>query len=134
MVLFLLLFCSLPFFPAGLACAPAPPSAAPAPMQEALPREVFGNVTDFAGKPVAGATVALADDRKTAVTTNSDGKFLMKSAVAEPRLRISSAGYYDTLLVVTATDKAQLVQLRTVDRYKRTLKKKYKAANKAWKN
>ena len=102
--------------------------------QGTLAREVFGNVTDYSGKPVAGATVALADDRKTAVTTNSDGKFLMKIAIMEPQLRISSAGYYDTLLVVTAASNAQSVQLRAVDRYKRKLKKKYKAANKAWKN
>ncbi|WP_182888380.1 carboxypeptidase-like regulatory domain-containing protein [Hymenobacter rubripertinctus] len=110
------------------------PRVSGAPVQQGVARELFGHVTDFTGAPLAGATVAVEEDRKSSVITNSVGKFLLVSPQRQPQLRISSAGYYDTLVAVTTLNTSIEVQLRPIDRYKRKLKKQYKAANKAWKN
>ena len=129
LVFWLLQLASSAFYPpTGLAGGLAPS------VQQGGAQELFGHVTDYSGTPLAGATVALAENRQSSVITNSVGKFLLMSPVPMPQLRISSAGYYDTLVAVTAANSSVEVRLRTIDRYKRKLKKRYKAANKAWKN
>lgn len=109
----------------------AVPIGVPGTMQQAPVYQLVGSVTGQAGKPLAGATVALANNRNSSVITNSVGQFLLPSPDATPALRFSFAGYYDTTAVMPATG-TLVVEMRPVARYKKQLKKQVKSAKKAW--
>lgn len=107
------------------------PAATPVKVQQAPIHQLVGSVVGQAGKPLAGATVALANNRNSSVITNSVGQFLLPSPDPTPALRISFAGYYDTTAVMPAAG-TLVVEMRPVARYKKQLKKQVKSARKAW--
>lgn len=106
---------------------------APARAQAAVPRELYGNVLNFDGSPLAGATVALSTDSRMLVITNAEGRFVLTTSLPAPSLRITSVGYYDTLVVVPAATAALSARLRPVPNYARQFKRQSKAAKRAYK-
>lgn len=114
--------------------AEAKPSAGsvgtPAPAQ---PRMLAGNVVDEWGKPLQGATVMVLGDKMHSVSTNSEGNFLLPTVVPAPVVQISFAGYQEAERVVRGPADL-LFKLDPIEGYKRDLKKRSKAAVKAWKH
>ncbi|RSK47139.1 carboxypeptidase-like regulatory domain-containing protein [Hymenobacter rigui] len=136
---------------AALAQQTPEPAAEPAPaarpelLAEVLPvstvREVAkpekkilaGNVVDEWGNPLMGATVMVAGDQLHSVSTNSSGDYLLPVAGPAPVVRVSFAGYQDAECI--ARGPADLLfKLEPIEGYKRDLKKRSKAAVKAWKH
>ncbi|NVO32150.1 carboxypeptidase-like regulatory domain-containing protein [Hymenobacter lapidiphilus] len=113
---------------------PGAPLPATPGVQGPATREVYGNVTDLKNIPVAGASVSVGTDSRTLVVTNSEGRFLLKGSALEFRLLITSAGYYDTSVVVPAASTAFNARLRPIANYKRQFKRQYKSAKRAYKN
>lgn len=116
---------------------PDPEAARPAAVHSAQASsfQLIGTITNTAGQPLAGATVASLADRNVSASTNSEGQYLLVSAVPTPQVKVSFAGYFDTTFVATNEGPPVTVQLRAVDkykRYKRQLNKQSKAADKAW--
>ncbi|AHJ97221.1 hypothetical protein Hsw_1626 [Hymenobacter swuensis DY53] len=110
--------------------------AVPAPLPVETPKPVkktlAGNVVDEWGNPLMGATVMVLGDQLHSVSTNSAGDYLLPTTGAAPVVRVSFAGYQDAERV--ARGPADLLfKLEPIEDYKRNLKKRSKAATKAWK-
>ena len=104
------------------------PAEAPKPVKKML----TGNVVDEWGNPLMGATVMVLGDQLHSVSTNSAGDYLLPATGAAPVVRVSFAGYQDAERV--ARGPADLLfKLEPIEDYKRNLKKRSKAATKAWK-
>ncbi|WP_170170347.1 carboxypeptidase-like regulatory domain-containing protein [Hymenobacter perfusus] len=107
---------------------PAPVETTAKPVKKTL----AGNVVDEWGKPLMGATVMVLGDQLHSVSTNSAGDYLLPTTGAAPVVRVSFAGYQDAERV--ARGPADLLfKLEPIEDYKRNLKKRSKAATKAWK-
>lgn len=110
------------------AVASPQPAEAPKPVK----RTLAGNVVDEWGKPLMGATVMVLGDQLHSVSTNSAGDYLLPATGTAPVVRVSFAGYQDAERV--ARGPADLLfKLEPIEDYKRNLKKRSKAATKAWK-
>lgn len=108
--------------------------SAPLPVETAKPvkKTLAGNVVDEWGNPLMGATVMVLGDQLHSVSTNSAGDYLLPATGAAPVVRVSFAGYQDAERV--ARGPADLLfKLEPIEDYKRNLKKRSKAATKAWK-
>jgi nucleoid-associated protein YgaU len=111
----------------------------PAPVVEAAPVEVKdfkGTVVDELGEPLAGVVVSVVSAKNqfsaaTTTTTNSEGEYLLRTTNASPVLQVSYAGYEDIRQQATYA-RPITFQLQAIDNYERRLKKKVKAAEKAW--
>ncbi|WP_185817076.1 carboxypeptidase-like regulatory domain-containing protein [Hymenobacter metallilatus] len=123
---------------------PAATPARPDLLAEALPapaareagapakRILAGNVVDEWGNPLMGATVMVTGDQLHSVSTNSSGDYLLPVTGPAPVVRVSFAGYQDAERI--ARGPADLLfKLEPITGYKRDLKKRSKAAVKAWK-
>ncbi|MCA8829771.1 carboxypeptidase-like regulatory domain-containing protein [Hymenobacter pini] len=92
-----------------------------------------GNVVDEWGNPLKGATVMIVGDHLHSVSTNSAGDYLLPVGVATPVIRVSFAGYEDAERV--ARGPADLLfKLEPIKGYRKELKKRTKAATRAWKH
>ncbi|TGD82258.1 carboxypeptidase-like regulatory domain-containing protein [Hymenobacter wooponensis] len=101
---------------------------------ESLPVKVLtGTVFNDMGEPLAGANVSVVGDKNNTITTNSVGGYVLRTTTAKPVLRITYAGYKDMEQTVSATQPTSFT-LEAVANYKRDLKKRSKAAEKAYKN
>ncbi|GGG41813.1 hypothetical protein GCM10011378_17670 [Hymenobacter glacieicola] len=90
-----------------------------------------GNVVDEWGKPLMGATVMILGDKEHSVSTNSEGNYLLPTTTAAPVVQVSFAGYVAAERV--ARSQADLLfKLEPIKGYKRDLKKRSKAAARAW--
>ena len=106
---------------------------------EAAPLEVRdfkGIVVDELGEPLAGVVVSVVSGKNqfsaaTTTTTNSEGEYLVHSTNVAPVLMVSYAGYQDIQQQATYAHPITF-QLEAIDGYERQLKKKVKAAEKAW--
>lgn len=111
----------------------------PAPAVAAAPLEVKdfkGTVVDELGEPLAGVVVSVVSAKNqfsaaTTTTTNSEGEYLLRTTNAAPVLQVSYAGYEDIQQQATYA-RPITFQLQAIDNYERQLKKKVKAAEKAW--
>ena len=92
-----------------------------------------GNVFNDMGEPLAGATVSVVGDKNNSITTNSVGGYVLHTSATSPVLRITYAGYKDLEQTVSTTQPTSFT-LEAVANYKRDLKKRSKAAEKAYKN
>ncbi|MET4105271.1 carboxypeptidase-like regulatory domain-containing protein [Hymenobacter sp. UYP22] len=110
---------------------PVTPPASPARPEKKI---LAGNVVDEWGNALKGATVMVVGDQLHSVSTNSAGDYLLPvTAVAPPLLRVSFAGYQDAERV--ARGPADLLfKMEPVAGYRKALKKRTKAATKAWKH
>ncbi|HEX8429379.1 carboxypeptidase regulatory-like domain-containing protein [Hymenobacter sp.] len=108
-----------------------------APVVEAAPLEVKafkGAVVDEMGEPLAGVVVSIISGKNQysiTTTTNAEGEYLLQTTNAAPMLLVSYAGYQDVQQQATYAHPITF-QLEPVDNYERQLKKKAKAAEKAW--
>lgn len=108
---------------------------APAPVSPARPEKkiLAGNVVDEWGNALKGATVMVVGEQLHSVSTNSTGDYLLPVTAVAPLLRVSFAGYQDAERV--ARGPADLLfKLEPVAGYRKDLKKRTKAATKAWKH
>jgi hypothetical protein len=96
------------------------------------PRLLMGTVLNEQGMPLAGAVVLVASDHSSATSTNAEGQYVIRSAVAEPVLRVSYVGYQDAEYPSHAGQPVTFT-LEPVDNYSRQFKKQSKAAQKAHK-
>lgn len=101
--------------------------------QEASVKVLTGNVFNDMGEPLAGATVSVVGDKNNSITTNSVGGYVLHTSATSPVLRITYAGYKDLEQTVSTTQPTSFT-LEAVANYKRDLKKRSKAAEKAYKN
>lgn len=126
----------------AIAMSSVTPTAAtptPALLVEAAPLEVKdfrGTVVDELGEPLAGVVVSVVSAKNqfsaaTTTTTNSEGEYLLRTTNASPVLLVSYAGYEDIQQQATYA-RPITFQLEAIDNYERQLKKKVKAAEKAW--
>ncbi|WP_277227217.1 carboxypeptidase regulatory-like domain-containing protein [Hymenobacter sp. YC55] len=119
--------------------APIVATPSPAPVVEGAPVEVKefrGTVVDDLGEPLAGVVVSIVSAKNqfsaaTTTTTNSEGEYLLRTTNASPVLLVSYAGYEDIQQQATYA-RPITFQLEAIDNYERQLKKKVKAAEKAW--
>lgn len=108
-----------------------------APVVEVAPAEVKdfkGTVVDELGEPLAGVVVSVVAGKNqfsNATTTNSEGEYLLHTTNASPVLLVSYAGYQEIQQQATYAHPITF-QLEAIDGYERQLKKKVKAAEKAW--
>jgi hypothetical protein len=101
---------------------------------ESLPVNVLtGTVFNDMGEPLAGASVSVVGDKNNTITTNSVGGYVLRTTTVKPVLRITYAGYKDLEQMVSATQPTSFT-LEAVANYKRDLKKRSKAAEKAYRN
>lgn len=121
--------------PDALAKAVQLPPAQPqsAALGKATPRTLTGNVVDEWGKPLMGATVVVLGEKERSVSTNSEGNYLLPTTAVTPVIQVSFAGYQDAERAVHGPADL-LFKLEPVAGYKRDLKKRSKAATKAWKH
>ncbi|MBC8084178.1 MAG: carboxypeptidase regulatory-like domain-containing protein [Hymenobacter sp.] len=98
-------------------------------------KDFTGVVVNAEGKPLAGAVVSIASDKSQAsiTTTNADGEYLLHSTASAPLLLVSYAGYVEIQQQATYA-RPITFQLEPIANYERELKKKSKAAGKAWRN
>ncbi|MFD2787587.1 carboxypeptidase regulatory-like domain-containing protein [Hymenobacter rubripertinctus] len=109
-----------------------PPTSRPVAAGLLAVKMLAGNVVDEWGNPLRGATVMVLGDQLHSVSTNSTGDYLLPAPGAAPVIRVSFAGYQDAERI--ARGPADLLfKLDPVQDYKRDLKKRTKAAAKAWK-
>ncbi len=120
----------------AMSIAPVPtPSAAP--IKEDVPLEVKnfkGTVIDELGEPLAGVVVSVVASKNQfslATTTNAEGEYLLQTTAASPVLLVSYAGYEDVQQQAMPA-RPITFQLQPIDGYERQLKKRVKAAEKAW--
>ena len=112
--------------------AEAVPVALPAEAAKPVKKTLVGNVVDEWGNPLMGATVMVVGDQLHSVSTNSAGDYLLPATGTAPVVRVSFAGYQDAERI--ARGPADLLfKLEPIEDYKRDLKKRSKAATKAWK-
>lgn len=86
------------------------------------------------GEPLAGVVVSIISGKNQysiTTTTNAEGEYLLQTTNAAPMLLVSYAGYQDVQQQATYAHPITF-QLEPVDNYERQLKKKAKAAEKAW--
>lgn len=96
-------------------------------------RSLVGKVVTIAGKPLAGATVmVLGDHKNNAAITNQEGQFLLTTRQEKPVLVVSCAGFEESEVDVPPAGQP-LIELTPIDRYKKQLRKRGKAAYKEWK-
>ena len=113
----------------------ATPSVAP--VTEAASVEVKdfkGVVVDDLGEPLAGVVVSVVSGKNqfsSATTTNAEGEYLLQTTSAAPVLLVSYAGYKDVQQQATYAGPITF-QLESIDGYERKLKRRAKAAEKAW--
>ncbi|TGE08652.1 carboxypeptidase-like regulatory domain-containing protein [Hymenobacter fodinae] len=101
---------------------------------ESLPIKVLtGTVFNDMGEPLAGANVTVVGDKNNTITTNSVGGYVLRTTAAQPVLRITYAGYKDLEQTVNPLHPTSFT-LEAVANYKRDLKKRSKAAEKAYRN
>lgn len=91
-----------------------------------------GTVLNDDNEPVPGAVVSVITEPTNSASTNSAGIFVLHSAVAKPVLQVRCAGYIDSEQPGSYA-KPIMFKLTTVPDYERQLKKKGKAAYKAYK-
>lgn len=109
---------------------PAAPPASPARPEKKI---LAGNVVDEWGNALKGATVMVVGEQLHSVSTNSAGDYLLPVTATAPLLRVSFAGYQDAERV--ARGPADLLfKMEPVAGYRKDLKKRTKAAAKAWKH
>ena len=108
--------------------APSPPAAVAPPVTDRL---LTGTVVNEAGNPLAGVTVTLVQDPNQSSITNSAGGYILHSKTDSPVLRVSYAGYQE-LQVSAGGSEPLRVQLAALNNYERALKKRSKAADKAY--
>ncbi|GAB2780836.1 hypothetical protein HNQ93_001304 [Hymenobacter luteus] len=110
---------------------PAPPQSGTSGKPSS--RTLTGSVVDEWGKPLMGATVMVVGEKEHSVSTNSEGNYLLPTTAATPVIQVSFAGYQSAERVVRGPADL-LFKLEPVQGYKRDLKKRSKAATKAWKH
>lgn len=112
--------------------APAPTAATKkAAAAKPIAKTLTGYVLNEEGEPLAGATII--SEKGEVITTNADGQFMIQSTAATPVLRASYAGYQELQLPIN-TLQPTTFRLDPIEDYERQLKKRSKAANKAWKH
>jgi hypothetical protein len=100
---------------------------------EAQPiRTLTGAVFNELGEPLAGATVTVVGEKNASIITNSIGGYVLRTNATPPVLRVTYAGYKELEQTVSATQPTSFT-LEPVANYKRNLKKRSKAAVKAYK-
>jgi hypothetical protein len=97
------------------------------------PREVTGTVLNNMGQPLAGASVTVVGEKNGAVSTNSAGGFVIRTATEKPVIHVSYAGYDEDEQQMLGTEPLTF-SLNPINKYKKQLKKRSKAAQKAWKH
>ena len=97
------------------------------------PREVTGTVLNNMGEPLAGASVTVVGEKSGAVSTNSAGGFVIRTAAEKPVIHVSYAGYEEDEQQMIGSEPLTF-SLNPIDKYKKQLKKRSKAAQKAWKH
>ncbi|WP_324671021.1 carboxypeptidase-like regulatory domain-containing protein [Hymenobacter sp. GOD-10R] len=97
------------------------------------PREVTGTVLNNMGQPLAGASVTVVGEKNGAVSTNSAGGFVIRTAAEKPMIHVSYAGYDEDEQQMLGTEPLTF-SLNPINKYKKQLKKRSKAAQKAWKH
>ncbi|WP_460621737.1 carboxypeptidase regulatory-like domain-containing protein [Hymenobacter tenuis] len=120
--------------PAPVIPAPAPTVAEPVVVVvKPAVKILAGNVVDEWGNPLMGATITIVGDKMQSVSTNSEGNYMLPTTAKAPVIQVSFAGYQDAERI--ARGPADLLfKLDPISDYKRDLKKRSKAATKAWKN
>jgi hypothetical protein len=114
--------------------APAANSTAEVVKKEKAPAKsvskvLTGYVLNEEGEPLAGATVI--SEKGDIITTNADGQFVIQSTAATPVLRVSYAGYQELQMPIN-TLQPTTFRLDPIEDYERQLKKRSKAATKAY--
>ena len=115
--------------PAAPAATPAVPdttAVAPVVTEQVL----TGTVVNETDKPVAGVTVTLVADPNQVSITNAAGGYIIHSKAEAPELRVSCAGYQELQVAAGATP--LVIKLVRLNNYERQLKKRSKAADKAY--
>lgn len=96
-------------------------------------REVTGTVLNNMGQPLAGASVSVVGEKNGAVSTNSAGGYVIRTATEKPVIHVSYAGYEEDEQLMPGTEPLTF-SLKPIEKYKKNLKKRSKAAQKAWKH
>jgi len=97
------------------------------------PREVTGSVLSNMGQPLAGASVSVVGEKGGAVSTNSAGAYVLRTSAEKPVIHVSYAGYDEDEQTMLGTEPLTF-SLNPIDKYKKQLKKRSKAAQKAWRH
>ncbi|OUJ72684.1 carboxypeptidase-like regulatory domain-containing protein [Hymenobacter crusticola] len=97
------------------------------------PREITGTVLSNMGQPLAGASVMVVGEKNGAASTNSAGGFVLRTAAEKPMIHVSYAGYEEDEQQMLGSEPLTF-SLTPIDKYKKQLKKRSKAAQKAWKH
>ena len=106
----------------------APDTTAVAPV--VTEQVLTGTVVNETDKPVAGVTVTLVADPNQVSITNAAGGYIIHSKAEAPELRVSCAGYQELQVAAGATP--LVIKLVRLNNYERQLKKRSKAADKAY--
>ncbi|TGE15443.1 carboxypeptidase-like regulatory domain-containing protein [Hymenobacter elongatus] len=109
------------------ATAPAAPTKKAAARN--MPKVLTGYVLNEEGEPLAGATVTA--EKGETITTNADGQYVIQSMAATPVLRVSYAGYQEMQMPINTLHPTTF-RLDPIEDYERQLKKRSKAASKAY--
>ncbi|WEK35619.1 MAG: TonB-dependent receptor [Candidatus Pseudobacter hemicellulosilyticus] len=80
--------------------------------EQFAPPPVAGRITDSAGNPLMGATIAILGKNRTS-SSDADGRFTIEAAVNDV-LEVSYVGYETQTLVVSDLDRPLNVRLRTM--------------------
>ncbi|GGF13761.1 carboxypeptidase-like regulatory domain-containing protein [Hymenobacter cavernae] len=101
--------------------------------QTGEPRVLTGSVLSEMGQPLAGASVTIVGEKNSAVSTNSAGDYVLRTTTEKPVIHVSYAGYEEDEQPMIGREPLTF-SLKPIEKYKKQLKKRSKAANKAWRN